>query len=86
VARATTPATYNYEKSKSYSQRYDQIWEDLVGFFANRNISIKSIAKDSGVIYAETSRFEEELADCGHPGLASVVTRTVNLNVFVMRS
>jgi hypothetical protein len=82
---ATAPATYNYEKSKSYSRTYDQIWEDLVGFLANRNIQIKNIAKDSGVIYAETSRFDEELADCGHPGLASVVSRTVNLNVFVLR-
>jgi hypothetical protein len=83
---ATAPGTYNYEKSKSYSRTYDQIWEDLVGFFSNRNIQIKNIAKDSGVIYAETSKFDEELADCGDTGLASVVSRTVNLNVFVMRS
>src|SRR3972149_2690182 len=83
---ATAPATYNYEKSKSYSRTYDQIWEDVIGFFASRNIQIKTIEKDSGVIYAETNRFDEKLADCGHPGIASVVTRTVSLNVFVMRS
>jgi len=83
---STTPATYNYDKNKSYSRTYDQVWEDVIGFFATRNIQIKTIEKDSVVIYAERNSFDETLADCGQAGIAHVVTRTVTLNVFVTRS
>jgi hypothetical protein len=58
----------------------------LVAFFASGNIQIKNIAKDSGVIYAEATRFDYTLADCGTPGLFQVSGRRVNFNVFVNRS
>jgi uncharacterized lipoprotein len=83
---ATAPATYTFSSSKSYSRPYDQVWEDLVGFFAKNNIQIKNIAKDSGVIYAESATFSDNSADCGEPGLWRRVSRVANLNVFVARS
>jgi predicted DNA-binding transcriptional regulator YafY len=83
---ATAPAHYTFNNSQTYLRSYDEIWEDLVRFFATSNIQIKNIAKDSGVIYAETSRYEDDFADCGSPGLSKVMGRALNLNVFVSRS
>lgn len=83
---ATAPAHYTFYNSQTYMRSYDEIWEDLVYFFATSNIQIKNIAKDSGVIYAEASRYEDDFADCGSPGLSSVMGRALNLNVFVSRS
>jgi len=83
---ATAPASYTFSNSQSYSRPYDQLWEDLVGFFAKNNIQIKNIAKDSGVIYAESATFSDNSADCGDPGLWSRSSRLFNLNVFVSRS
>jgi hypothetical protein len=83
---ATTPAMYSVSNSRSYDQSYDRVWEDLVAFFASHSIQIKNIAKDSGVIYAETARFDDSVADCGTPGIMQVMGRRANLNVFVNRS
>lgn len=63
--------------------QYDQAWENIVSFFASHNIQVKNIAKDSGVIYAETTRFDNSMADCGTPGIFQVVGRRANFNVFV---
>ncbi|MDQ0068492.1 hypothetical protein J2W34_000266 [Variovorax boronicumulans] len=49
-------------------------------------IQIKNIAKDSGVVYAETAQFNETMADCGDPGLFQIMSKRVNFNVFVTRS
>lgn len=83
---ATAPASYSVNNSRSYDKSYDQVWEDLVSFFASNNIPIKNIAKDSGVIYAESARFDDSYADCGKPGIMLVVGRKANFNVFVNRS
>jgi hypothetical protein len=86
VACATAPKPYTFSNSKSYARSYDQLWEDLVGFFAKNNIQIKNIAKDSGVIYAESATFSDNSADCGDPGFWRPVSRLFNLNAFVTRS
>ncbi len=60
------PKQHQFENSRAYPNvSYDQGWENVVGFFANNSIPIKNIAKDSGVIYAETVRFSSNMADCG---------------------
>ena len=84
---ATLPATYSVNNSRTYEdQTFDQVWEKLVGFFASRNIPIKNIAKDSGVIYAESTSFGNEFADCGTGGLMVPFARRASVNVFVTRS
>ena len=65
---------------------FDAVWEDIVQFLASKNIQIKNIAKDSGIIYAEASRFDNDVADCGSPGILHIVGRRATFNVFVNRS
>lgn len=83
---ATAPASYTVNNSRTYDQSYDVVWEKIVSFFASRNIPIKNIAKDSGVIYAESTSFNDTFADCGTGGLMAPFARRASLNVFVSRS
>ena len=84
---AVPPGAYNVDRSKPFNQPYDQLWETLVGFLATRNIQIKNIAKDSGVIYGEQAAFDDNIADCGVPGgLERQVSRVGTFNIFVARS
>lgn len=80
---ATAPGVHTVQNTRTYQMPYDQAWENVVSFFASRNIQIKNIAKDSGVIYAESARFDDSMADCGKPGLFQIVGRKANFNVFV---
>lgn len=79
----TAPGVHAVQNTRTYQMSYDQAWENVVSLFASRNIQIKNIAKDSGVIYAESARFDDSMADCGKPGLFQIVSRRANFNVFV---
>ena len=80
---ATAPEKHSFQNSRAYDKGFDEVWEKVVEYFATNNIEIKNIAKDSGVIYAERTSFDNSVADCGSPGLSQVVGRTATFNVFV---
>jgi len=82
---ATAPQRHNVQSSETYSLSYDVAWERVVSYFASHNIQIKNIAKDSGVIYAEASTFDDSVADCGKPGLFAITGRRATFNVFVRK-
>jgi len=82
---ATAPQRHNVQASATYDLSYDVAWERVVSYFASHNIQIKNIAKDSGVIYAEASSFDDSVADCGKPGLLAVTGRRATFNVFVRK-
>jgi len=86
AACATAPATYNVVTSRTIHKPYDVVWENLVGYFATRSLPLKTISKESGLLYAEIAGYTPNLVDCGtiafgfqNGGLASV-------NVFVARA
>lgn len=88
VAACTTPpAEYTFQKSRTYDKSKDAVWEKVVQYFTTQNIPLKTIEKDSGVVYAEriysTGDALNGLVDCGDPGIAIVVRTTVAVNVFV---
>lgn len=85
VGCATAPKPHDVDNSRTYPTSYDQTWENIVSFFASRNIQIKNIAKDSGVIYAEKASFDDSLADCGKSGMFTPVAHRALLNVFVKK-
>lgn len=80
---ATPPKVSQFEKSRTYALSKDVVWERLLGFFTANSIQIKTIEKDSGVIYAERAMADGSMVDCGQPGLAIEVGRPGSLNVFV---
>lgn len=83
-ACATLPTDHSVTKTKTYAASKDAVWTELVRFFAQNNISIKTIEKDSGVIFAETQNIAgTSIADCGKPDAFTIETgRVGNFNVF----
>jgi hypothetical protein len=86
-ACVTAPAIIPIENSRAVPLSKDAVWSNLVEYFASGNIAIKTIEKDSGIIYAERmfARGTElsSFADCGAAAMASPVGGAADLNVFV---
>lgn len=87
AACATPPAYVQIENSRTIPLTKDQVWSNLVEHFASSSITIKTIEKDSGIIYAERAYGRgyaiTELADCGADPMATPTTTAADLNVFV---
>jgi hypothetical protein len=81
---STPPKQHAFENTWTVNNNKDKVWEKAVGFLAMNNISVKAIEKDSGIIYAETTRFDPSMvADCGDDPLLQVVDSKAEFNVFV---
>lgn len=84
---ATAPAHIPIQNSRVVALSKDDVWSNLVEHFATSNIAIKTIEKDSGIIYAErmfaTGNDLSSYADCGVPGMATPIGGAADLNVFV---
>lgn len=83
----TAPAYIPIENSRAIPLSKDVVWSNLVEYFATGNIAIKTIEKDSGIIYAERmfSRGSDlsAYADCGAAAMAAPIGGAADLNVFV---
>ena len=79
------PDTYVVANQRTYQRPYDNVWQDLMGFFIEERLQIKTAEKASGIVYAENLRYSgDEFADCGDTGLTEdVVGGSAALNVFV---
>jgi len=82
AACATPPQPVAVENTRTYDLPKDVVWERLLDFFTSQSIPIKTIEKDSGVVYAERAGFSPGQADCG-ASLLNEMSRMASLNVFV---
>ncbi|MGH2343511.1 hypothetical protein ACRC7T_18755 [Segnochrobactraceae bacterium EtOH-i3] len=83
AACASPPKETVFDKSNTFAVSKDVAWERLIMFFTENNIQVRTIEKDSGVIYAEKTGFDNGYADCGTNMLAPDLSRTATFNVFV---
>lgn len=83
------PDEPTHDTSQNFSADYDSVWEATVDWFSDRNIPIKQIEKDSGLIASDYSlRTGQDILDCGYLEGGSGMTlvsedHTANLNVRV---
>ena len=83
---ATTQAqNYQFDKSRTYNSSFDDVWDNLVQWHADKNISISNIDKDSGLIVAESSGFSDELASCSSSPLVVQLAKKAKLNTLVQQ-
>ena len=79
--------TYQFDKSRTYPASPDQVWEGVMQYFTTNNIQIKTLERDSGVVYAEKvypNQLELQLvADCGSNIFHESALPTASLNVFI---
>lgn len=64
------PKDYNFNKSMSFNQEYEAVWEKVILFLGENNIAIDEIDKDSKFIQASYSNSKlegrvSEFLDCG---------------------
>jgi len=64
------PNISNYENKKDFHASYDQVWEGVISYFAENNISIETLEKDSGIVVAKkmiaNSNAVKEMFDTGY--------------------
>lgn len=84
-ATYTPPAEKDIITSKIIDVSYDIAWEKATEWFANSNVPIKNIAKDSGLIATEYRlRANSDQIDCGEAtGMVVITNKTANMNIFI---
>lgn len=84
---ATAPAQRTVVNSFSYTTSIDKVWSATVETFAELNLPIDNMEKDSGLITTDwinlTGTGNKEYCDCGGLGLAIEEARRGKFNVFV---
>lgn len=59
------PQVSDFEKSKTYNQNYEKTWLRVVEWFAQNDITIDQIDKESGLIAAKEFTVDDSYLDCG---------------------
>lgn len=82
---ATPGQATQFNNSRAVNLSFDAAWDKTVSYFAENNIPIRTLEKDSGLIVAETASLPgaqlQQLADCGTAGRGQ--PGTASYNVFV---
>jgi hypothetical protein len=79
----TAPQYVEVEKTRTYTKARDQVWEAVISYLAGRNFPVKTVEKDSGIVYAEIPQFPVGFADCGQSTSTVQLSRQGSLNVVV---
>lgn len=83
----TPPPPRTIENERTYAMPRDEVWQRTVDWLTASQLTIKSIDKESGLIYADAtySDFDaiDAYADCGSTGFYHEWGAGLQLNVFV---
>ena len=86
---ATAPAVYQFDNSDVMDADFAETWESTIDYFSSRNIQIRTIERDSGLIYAErmyAGGYDSATggyADCGSQPMYTPTRSSISFNVFV---
>jgi len=83
---ATAPKVRNIQTSWEIDASYDDVWTALIETFADFNLSIETIEKDSGLVGGGWQTIPKNYCDCGSPGLMTDWERSGKFNVFVKKT
>ena len=86
TACATTADTFNFDKSRDITADFDTTWQSVIGYFAENNIQIATIEKDSGFIVAKDERFDvseiKKVASCAEGIFETPFIGELSVNIF----
>jgi len=85
---ASAPKAHEFEKSFPYARTYDDVWAAVIETFAELNLPIANVEKDSGIITTDWLDMEgsDAFYDCGGHGIFTVESTQGKFNVFVKRN
>jgi hypothetical protein len=86
---ATAPPPRQITNAFQIENSHDAVWQALIETFAELNLPIQNMEKDSGLIVTDwidfTGQTNEDYADCGGLGINIEVNRVGKFNVFVKK-
>jgi hypothetical protein len=86
---ATAPAPRTIVNSFAIEEDYDAVWSALIETFAELQLPIDNMEKDSGLITTDwiefTGQTNEDYCDCGGLGINIEVNRLGKFNVFMKK-
>ena len=86
---ASTPPPRIIENSFAIEGNYDSVWSAVIETFAELQIPIDNMEKDSGLITTDwidfTGQTNEDYCDCGNLGINIERSRTGKFNAFLKR-
>lgn len=90
-ATFTKSSEHKFDKTAEVNKPFDDAWAGVIRFFSSKNVSIKTIEKNSGLIVSEPFSINiltnADLFDCGKFSSADVIGNQLNgkasFNVFV---
>lgn len=90
IGCATAPTPRTITKSFPVESDYDSAWSALIETFAELQLPIDNMEKDSGLITTDwiefTGQTNEDYCDCGKLGINIEINRLGKFNVFVKKS
>ncbi|MHA1331777.1 MAG: hypothetical protein ACTSR2_11940 [Candidatus Hodarchaeales archaeon] len=86
---ATAPPPRQIQNIFTVEADFDKVWTALIDTFADLQVPIENMEKDSGLIITDwidiTGQTNEDYCDCGGLGIFSEVARLGKFNVFVKK-
>jgi len=86
------PAPRDFEGSRTYNMSFEKTWTRAVDWYADHNVKIEKIQKESGLLTAKYMlEANDQYVDCGNIDVQGVlgdpdITRAGSLNVTVRRA
>ena len=87
--KVTEPSAHSIERSQVYKAPFDKVWTSSVDWFADHNVTVEKIEKESGLITAKYAlKVSDKDLDCGVFDVNGTlgqaeIRRTGSLNVTV---
>jgi len=89
ISCATAPKIRQIMNSFPIEESYDPVWSALIETFAELQLPIQNMEKDSGLIITDwiefTGQSNEDYCDCGGLGINIEINRLGKFNVFVKK-
>jgi len=80
---SAAPPPVTTDVRHAYQAPFDAVWEATVQVFAEHNIPIENIEKDSGIISTDWALVQKDDSDCGGTGMFYHRDRQGQFNVFI---
>lgn len=81
------PRAHEFEAERVYALQKDAVWSNLMDWLTSHRVQIKTVEKDSGIIYAERAYTGSvpvfSYADCGMAGEQAISPQSAQFNIYV---
>ena len=83
AACVSAPAPHQFDQTAVIAMPKDEVWSNIMEYFTSSQIQIRTVERDSGIVYAESARTTAgTVLDCGTYN-DQPISGVATMNVFV---